>query len=151
MIFNSSYQTIDLEIEVTEEEYQEWYIPRALRSFFCYSPTALGVPVLAFLDLPRLKIACFERGETLIASTYRLSELEKKVLEGYDSISAKSLSGSSYYIPSLLSISTVDAIEALNAISGGEDIPTATIGVDSTSFVRVRALAGIASARYLTV
>ncbi|KAH0685664.1 hypothetical protein KY285_016223 [Solanum tuberosum] len=137
MIFNSSYQTIDLEIEVTEEEYQEWYIPRALRSFFCYSPTALGVPVLAFLDLPRLKIACFERGETLIASTYRLS--------------AKSLSGSSYYIPSLLSISTVDAIEALNAISGGEDIPTATIGVDSTSFVRVRALAGIASARYLTV
>ncbi|KAK4370210.1 hypothetical protein RND71_009685 [Anisodus tanguticus] len=52
---------------------------------------------------------------------------------------AKSLSGSSYYIPSLLSISTVDAIEALNAISGGEDIPVATIGVDGTSFVTVRA------------
>ncbi|KAK4339034.1 hypothetical protein RND71_040496 [Anisodus tanguticus] len=46
---------------------------------------------------------------------------------------AKSLSGSSYYISSLLSISTVDAIEALNAISGGEDIPAATIGVDGTS------------------
>ncbi|KAH0677778.1 hypothetical protein KY285_025579 [Solanum tuberosum] len=65
--------------------------------------------------------------------------------------SAKSLSGSSYYIPSLLSISTVDAIEALNAISGGEDIPAATIGVDGTSSVRVRALAGITSASYLTV
>ncbi|WMV50865.1 hypothetical protein MTR67_044250 [Solanum verrucosum] len=64
---------------------------------------------------------------------------------------AKSLSGSSYYIPSLLSISTVDAIEALNAISGGEDIPAATIGVDGTSSVRVRALAGITSASYLTV
>jgi hypothetical protein len=38
MIFNSAYQTVDLEIEVTEEEYREWYIPRALRSFFCYSP-----------------------------------------------------------------------------------------------------------------
>ncbi|WMV46546.1 hypothetical protein MTR67_039931 [Solanum verrucosum] len=144
MIFNSSYQTVDLEIEVTEEEYREWYIPRALRSFFCYSPAALGIPVLAFLDLPSLKLACFERGETvllvdfqLIASTYRLS--------------AKSLSGSSYYIPSLLSISTVDAIEALNAISGGEDIPAATIGVDDTSSVRVRALVGITSANYLTV
>ncbi|KAK4372672.1 hypothetical protein RND71_008056 [Anisodus tanguticus] len=65
--------------------------------------------------------------------------------------SAKSLSGSSYYIPSLLSISTVDAIEALNAISGGEDIPAATIGVDGTSSVTVRALAGITSASYLTV
>ncbi|KAH0709149.1 hypothetical protein KY284_010576 [Solanum tuberosum] len=73
----------------------------------------------------------------LIASTYRLS--------------AKSLSGSSYYIPSLLSISTVDAIEALNAISGGENIPAATIVVDGTSSVRVRALAGITSASYLTV
>ncbi|KAH0643557.1 hypothetical protein KY289_034531 [Solanum tuberosum] len=122
MIFNSSYQTVDLEIEVTEEEYREWYIPRALRSFFCYSPAALGVLLVDF---------------QLIASTYRLS--------------AKSLSGSSYYIPSLLSISTVDAIEALNAISGGEDIPAATIGVDGTSSVRVRALAGITSASYLTV
>ncbi|XP_025886482.1 uncharacterized protein [Solanum lycopersicum] len=64
---------------------------------------------------------------------------------------AKSLSGSSYYIPSLLSISTIDIIEALNAISGGEDIPAATIGVDGTSSVRVRALAGITSASYLTV
>uniref|UniRef100_M1BIJ6 Uncharacterized protein n=1 Tax=Solanum tuberosum TaxID=4113 RepID=M1BIJ6_SOLTU len=73
----------------------------------------------------------------LIVSTYRLS--------------AKRLSGSSYYIPSLLSISTVDAIEALNAISGGEDIPAATIGVDGTSSVRVRALAGITSVSYLTV
>ncbi|KAH0707712.1 hypothetical protein KY285_010716 [Solanum tuberosum] len=122
MIFNSSYQIIDLEIEVTEEEYREWYIPRALRSFFCYSPAALGVLLVDF---------------QLIASTYRLS--------------AKSLSGSSYYIPSLLSISTVDAIEALNAISGGENIPAATIGVDGTSSVRVRALAGITSASYLTV
>ncbi|CAN4093723.1 unnamed protein product [Withania somnifera] len=43
------------------------------------------------------------------------------------------------------------AIEALNAISGGEDIPAATIGVDGTSSVRVRALAGITSASYLTV
>lgn len=147
MIFNSSYQTVDLEIEVTEEEYREWYIPRALRSFFCYSPAALGVPVLAFLDLPSLKLACFERGETaiwcmtmeksticfmfpmqllqlisyawwyvmhaltskawqvllvdfqLIASTYRLSELEKKVLEGYDSISF-----ASYFFACLLFI-----------------------------------------------
>lgn len=66
-------------------------------------------------------------------------------------LGAKSLSGSSYYIPSLLSISTVDAIEALNAISGGEDIPAATIGVDGTSSVTVRALAGITSASYLTV
>lgn len=58
---------------------------------------------------------------------------------------------SSYYIPSLLSISTVDAIEALNAISGGEDISAATIGVDGPSFVTVRAVAGITSASYLTV
>ncbi|KAK6769942.1 hypothetical protein RDI58_032802 [Solanum bulbocastanum] len=70
---------------------------------------------------------------------------------GHSQPCAKSLSGSSYYIPSLLSISTVDAIEALNAISGGEDIPAATIGVDGTSSVRVRALAGITSASYLTV
>ncbi|WMV16791.1 hypothetical protein MTR67_010176, partial [Solanum verrucosum] len=66
-------------------------------------------------------------------------------------LGAKSLSGSSYYIPSLLSISTVDAIEALNAISGGEDIFVATIGVDGTSSVRVRAFAEIISASYLTV
>lgn len=58
---------------------------------------------------------------------------------------------SSYYIPSLLSISTIDAIEALNAISGGEDIPAATIGVDGPSSVTVRAVAGITSASYLTV
>ncbi|KAG5615315.1 hypothetical protein H5410_015139 [Solanum commersonii] len=63
MIFNSSYQTVDLEIEVMEEEYREWYIPRALRSFFCYSATALGVPVLTFLDLPSLKLTFFEREE----------------------------------------------------------------------------------------
>uniref|UniRef100_K4AUH0 Uncharacterized protein n=1 Tax=Solanum lycopersicum TaxID=4081 RepID=K4AUH0_SOLLC len=42
-------------------------------------------------------------------------------------LGAKSLSGSSYYIPSLLSISTVDAIEVLNAKSCGEDIPATTI------------------------
>lgn len=65
-------------------------------------------------------------------------------------LGAKSLSGSSYYIPRLLSIST-HAIEAINAISGGSDIPAATIGVDGPSSVRVRALAGITSASYLTV
>ncbi|TMW91456.1 hypothetical protein EJD97_014315, partial [Solanum chilense] len=64
---------------------------------------------------------------------------------------AKSLSGSSYYIPSLLSISTFDAIEAINAISSGGDIPATTIGVDGTSSLRVRALVGITSASYLTV
>ncbi|PHT97484.1 ATP synthase subunit alpha, chloroplastic [Capsicum chinense] len=63
---------------------------------------------------------------------------------------AKSLSGSSYYIPRLLSIST-HAIEAINAISGGSDIPAATIGVDGPSSVRVRALARITSSSYLTV
>uniref|UniRef100_K4DEC1 Uncharacterized protein n=1 Tax=Solanum lycopersicum TaxID=4081 RepID=K4DEC1_SOLLC len=64
---------------------------------------------------------------------------------------AKSLSGSSYYIPILLSIFTGDGIEDLNAICGGEDIPAATIGVDGTSSVRLRALAGITSASYLAV
>uniref|UniRef100_A0A3Q7GP06 Uncharacterized protein n=1 Tax=Solanum lycopersicum TaxID=4081 RepID=A0A3Q7GP06_SOLLC len=66
-------------------------------------------------------------------------------------LGAKSLSSSSYYIPSLLSISAVDVIEALNSIYGREDIPAATIGVDGTSFVRVRALAAITSASYLAV
>ncbi|TMX04742.1 hypothetical protein EJD97_005014 [Solanum chilense] len=66
-------------------------------------------------------------------------------------LGAKSLSGSSYYIPTLLFIFTIDAIEALNAIYGGEYIPAATIGVDGTSSVRVRALAAITSASYLTV
>ena len=33
---------VDLEIEVTEEEYREWYIPRALRSFAILRPD-LGV------------------------------------------------------------------------------------------------------------
>ncbi|KAF3677194.1 hypothetical protein FXO37_04949 [Capsicum annuum] len=63
---------------------------------------------------------------------------------------AKSLSGSSYYFLCLLSIFTLDAIEAINAISGGLDIPAATIGVDGPSSIRVRPLAGITSASYLT-
>lgn len=33
---------VDLEREVTEEEYREWYIPRALRSFAILRPD-LGV------------------------------------------------------------------------------------------------------------
>ncbi|KAG5619479.1 hypothetical protein H5410_019303 [Solanum commersonii] len=65
--------------------------------------------------------------------------------------SAPSDVSSSYYILSLLSISTVDAIEIVNAISRGEDIPTTIIGVDDTSDDRVRALARITNASYLIV
>lgn len=48
-----------------------------------------------------------------------------------------------YYPPKfwVSSSLTVDGIEALNAISNGKDILDASIGVDSTSFVRIRALA----------
>lgn len=54
--------------------------------------------------------------------------------------------------PSLLQ-TTVYAIEveALDAISGGEGIPAATVGVDGPSSVTVRAVAGITSASDLTV
>ncbi|MCD9560768.1 hypothetical protein HAX54_019559 [Datura stramonium] len=83
----------------------------------------------------------------MCASEYWNADQRRATVEG----GAKSLSGSSYYISSPLSISTVDAIETLNVISGGEDIPAATIGVDGTSSVRVRALAGITSSSYLTV
>ncbi|MCD9644643.1 hypothetical protein HAX54_033031 [Datura stramonium] len=83
----------------------------------------------------------------MCASEYWNADRRQATVEG----GAKSLRSSSYYISSLLSISTVDAIEALNAISGCEDIPAATIGVDGTSSVRVSALARITSASYLTV
>lgn len=87
--------------------------------------------------------------ESLRLRLYRFHILFSCVSTLY--LCAKCLSSSSYYILSLLSISAVDAIETVNAISRGEDIPTTIVGVDDTSDDRVRALARITSASYLIV
>ncbi|KAK4363269.1 hypothetical protein RND71_018510 [Anisodus tanguticus] len=101
---------------------------RASKSVFC----------LAYDFIPRVRRKKTQRRGIAPRGT----SLSKEISKG-----AKNLSGSSYYILNLLSISTVDAIEALNAISGGEDIPATIIGVDGKEtgegeMVVIRALFG---------
>ncbi|PHT58614.1 ATP synthase subunit alpha, chloroplastic [Capsicum baccatum] len=86
MIFNSSYQTVDLEIEVMEEEYREWILPLWRENGY----------------------ANYYSAYLMCASEYWNADQRWETVEG----------------------------EAINVISGGSDIPAATIGVDGPSSVR---------------